>query len=320
MQSQTKHLSAHRLACSNIVLRRIQHGNVHTDSTDVDALQSAWKKSTKDNGPLHERSLGLKTSFGYLLYTLHRFEEAEPLMKGAVEETTAALGRVHAMPALNNYALLLLTQGKLLEAEKSFLEVLKSNNASLGPTDPQTMTTLHNLGELYTRMPGRRLHGIALLRQALEQRHATLGADCKDTLEGRVVLGAMLGRQPEAEYCKEGEALLRSALSFFTKSHSFGQEHPLTNRCTKELGCLLCRTGRYSEALGLLLPCRKFQRSALSPAWHPLALETMDTVAWCWSELEQYKEEEAVLRERLAAYRAAIIHIPVYFMQSMDCC
>ena len=77
----------------------------------------------------------------------HKYQEAEPLCKRALEIREEVLGKNHPDVAkqLNNLALLCQNQGKYVEVERYYLRAIQIYESQLGPNDPNVAKTKNNI-------------------------------------------------------------------------------------------------------------------------------------------------------------------------------
>jgi len=135
--------------------------------------------------------------------------------------------------------MLLKVMGEYQEAEPLLRRALGIRMSTLGPSHPDTLTSINNLAlvldslEMYTDAENNH-------RRALKGREATLGKNHPDTLNSLNNLAVLLQKMGRHE---EAEPLLRRALA------TLGSRHPEGRRTTLEnLRALLHRTGRGAEA------------------------------------------------------------------------
>ena len=89
-------------------------------------------------------------NLGQLLQATNRFEEAEPLMRRALEISKASFGEHHPDVAicLNNLGQLLKNTNRFEEAEPLLRRALEISKASFGEHHPDVAICLNNLGQL----------------------------------------------------------------------------------------------------------------------------------------------------------------------------
>ena len=142
--------------------------------------ESLYDQYVSRFGAEHKYALSTKSNLAQVLKELGRFEEAERLYKSVLEirqqlaadSDNSSLKR-NILTAKNNLGSLYYFWGRDIDpakwndAERVFLETLAERRTLLGNSDPQTMTTLNNLGGLYTAM-GRPHEAIKFLDEALD--------------------------------------------------------------------------------------------------------------------------------------------------------
>ena len=183
-------------------------------------------------------------NLGLLLTATNRLEEAETLVRRALEITTASFGEHHPAVAirLNNLAQLLQDTNRLDEAEPLMRRALEIDIASFGEHHPDVAIDLNNLAQLL-KATNRLKEAEPLLRRALEINTASFGEHHPAVARGLNNLGQLLQKTNRIE---EAEPLLRRALEI--NEASFGQHHPDVAIGLNNLGLLLQNTNRHEEA------------------------------------------------------------------------
>ena len=277
-------------------------------------------------------------NLGALLERQGKLDEAEPLLRKALEASRATLGdrHPHTLRSINNLGRLLKDQGKLDEAEPLLREALQATRATLGNRHPGTLAAIHDLGALLKdqgkldeaepllrealearratqgdRHPdtiaamldptqGKLDEAEPLLREALEVRRATLGDRHPDTLAAIHDLGALLKAQGKLD---EAEPLLRQALE--AHCATLGDRHPDTLPCMHNLGKLLYNQGKLDEAEPLLRKALDARRATLGDR-HPQTLDSINNLGALLHAQGKLGEAEPLVREVLEASRATL--------------
>jgi tetratricopeptide (TPR) repeat protein len=135
------------------------------------------------------------------------------------------------------------------ESKEGFeLMVVKVQERTLGKHHPDTMTSLCLLGqwllEQYSHVPAQVQHALQLLEDVRSGLEAILGATHPDTLSAMLRLG--IG------HVTKGNSSI--ALAHFRRCYeachtALGPDHPLTIGSAAQLGSILFRTGRKTEAV-----------------------------------------------------------------------
>ena len=206
-------------------------------------------------------------NLGALLERQGKLDEAEPLLRKALEASRATLGdrHPHTLRSINNLGRLLKDQGKLDEAEPLLREALQATRATLGNRHPGTLAAIHDLGALL-KDQGKLDEAKPLMLEALEAMRATLGDQHPHTLAAIHNLESLLKAQGKLD---EAEPLLREALE--VRRATLGDRHPQTLAAIHNLGSLLATHGKHDEALPLLV---EHSRATLGDR-HPFTLNFM---------------------------------------------
>jgi non-specific serine/threonine protein kinase/serine/threonine-protein kinase len=126
------------------------------------------------------------------------------------------LGDDHSrtLRSINNMGALLLSMGKLAEADLYYREALDGRRRVLGDDHPDTLISIHNMGALLQSM-GKLAEAEPYSREALEGFRRVLGDDHSRTLRSINNMGALLnamGRHEEARtLLEQGEPAARRA-------------------------------------------------------------------------------------------------------------
>jgi tetratricopeptide (TPR) repeat protein len=104
---------------------------------------------------------------GMLLFKLQRLDEAEALLREALERTQRVLGPDHplTLTTMNNLGSLLLAREQLDEAERLLRQAVVGRRRVLGDAHPQTLTAMEKLSRVL-RDKGNRVEAETLLLEA----------------------------------------------------------------------------------------------------------------------------------------------------------
>ena len=252
--------------------------------------------------PREERATSmLQNNLGSLLQAQGKLDEAEPLLREALDARRTTLGDQHpnTLASINNLGGLLMDQGKLKEAEALGREALEAMRATLGDRHPDTLSSISNLGVLLQDQ-GKLDEAEALKCDALDARRAMLGDRHPDTLISMGNLGALLYAQGKLD---KAEPLMREALE--SMRATLGDRHPDTLSSVNNLGGLLQDQGKLNEALPLLCEALEAKRATLGDQ-HPDTLTSMGNLGSLLQAQGKLKEAEPLLREALEAMRATL--------------
>ena len=147
---------------------------------------------------------------GTLLQDLARFDEAEPLLRRALEINEATLGPDHpdTGDSAGNLGSLLKDKGDLDAAEPLMRRALEIDEAALGPDHTSTGISAGNLGSLL-EAKGDLDAAEPLMRRGLEIDEAALGPDHPETGNAMGNLGLLLKEKGDYD---AAEPLMRRAL------------------------------------------------------------------------------------------------------------
>jgi tetratricopeptide (TPR) repeat protein/tRNA A-37 threonylcarbamoyl transferase component Bud32 len=184
-------------------------------------------------------------------------------------------------------------------AEKVLQRARATREQLLGHDDPDTLSTLNNLADLYQRL-SRYDEAEALYKQVLEARRRTRGAGHHDTLTSMNDLATLYdarGRYGEAE------ALYKQALDALRDTQA--PDHPDALITMGNLAGLYQERGRLDEAEALFKQVLEARRRTL-PADHPDALRSMNDLAALYDTRGRYEKAEPLYKEALAGLRRTL--------------
>ena len=144
--------------------------------------------------------------------------------------------------SIDDMAAVLLSQGKLSEAEPFCREALEKCHRVLGDDHPKTLDSVNNMGCLRAAQH-KYLEAEGCFREALEKRRRVLGEEHPSTLESMIFLGGLL----------EVQNKLLEAVAIFSEGvvicrRAYQQPHPVAARLLRNSAHLLGRVGRLEEA------------------------------------------------------------------------
>ncbi len=232
------------------VARRLRIADVLMDLARWKESEEQGRRALAEATELANPELAASASNGLarLLWRTDRLEEAEPLLRRALETAEAAYGKRHPAVAacLGNLAVLLHDTGRPGEAGPLLLRALEIAEAAFGKRHPTVATRLNNLAVLLQET-GRFEEAEPLARQALEIDEAVFGDRHPDVARDLSNLAIVL---QETGRFEEAGPLLRRALEI--DEAAFGERHPNVATCLNNLAVLLQETGRFEEAEPLL--------------------------------------------------------------------
>ena len=175
------------------------------------------------------------------------FDEVNRLVLGALREwlTGAACEALEAADAsgtvpwdelsglLNGIAILYNDQGKYEQAEPLCVRDLEGSEAALGPSHPETLLSVTNLGVL-RRKQGRPQEAEPLLRRAVQGQQAALGATHQLSVYAAMALALLLVQERRGD---------DEAAALWHFDCALGPQIPETLRDVRELVALLRERG-----------------------------------------------------------------------------
>ena len=280
--------------------------HVHTDWPSSSGRHAYAGSARTDSGRLRAPTSGSRrvTSInnqGLLLQKQGKLDEAEPLLRKALEMSRATLGDRHpdTVTSFSNLGSVLQDQGKLKEAAPLLREALDALRATLGDRHPDTLAAMNNLGMLLYSQ-GNVDEAQPLLRESLETCRATLGDRHSDTLAAIDNLGSLLQDQGKLD---EAAPLLRETLE--ASRAMLGSRHPETLAAMNNLRSLLQDQGKLDEAAPLLRETLEASRAMLGDG-HPETLACMNNLGMLLYGQGNLKEAGPLLREALVAMRVTL--------------
>ena len=243
---------------------------------------------------------GASNNLGVLLQATNRFEEAEPLMRRALEIDTASFGEHHPAVArdLNNLGVLLKNTNRFEEAEPLMRRALEIDTASFGEHHPDVAPCLNNLG-LLLQATNRFEEAEPLMRRALEINTASFGEHHPAVARDLNNLGVLLKNTNRFE---EAEPLMRRALEINTAS--FGEHHPDVANRLNNLGLLLQATNRFEEAEPLMRRALEIDTASFGEH-HPDVATCLNNLGQLLQATNRFEEAEPLMRRALEISKAS---------------
>ncbi|MDA0269124.1 MAG: tetratricopeptide repeat protein [Cyanobacteria bacterium] len=247
-----------------------------------------------------EGAARLLNQAGQYLTRQGRYDEAEPLLLGAVAMRRALLGGAHLDVAMSLYNLgaLYRAQGRYDEAESQYKAALAMRQDLLEGDHGDIAVSLNNLALLH-QYQGRYDEAEAMQQRAIAMRQRLFGEDHEDLASSLSNLGLLYWKQ--ARYA-EAEPLLIKALGTYRRL--MGEEHPAVATCLNNLGLLYKAQERYGEAEALYQQALAIYRRLMGES-HPLVATSLNNLAALSKAKGEYDaamglyEQALVMRERL---------------------
>ena len=184
------------------------------------------------------------------------------------------------------------------EAQKQLERAVDLQKRSLGPDDPDTLTSMDKLGVLYIYQ-ARYADAEALLGQVVAARVRVLGSDHKDTLNAMSDLALAVDYQGD-----EARAAPIFAKVLEAERRVLGDENPATLSVLDNLGGAYMKLGRYSQAQVLLERELELNRRVLGPD-HPDTINSMRMLAAVYRAQGNYKVADPLFLAALNSVRRA---------------
>lgn len=252
-------------------------GGVRFRAGDLVGAESAWRVVYDGYFGLYgERSLNTITAsanLGLALESQGLYDQAEPLLRDAVELSTDLLGTGHpqTLASMNNLALLHESQGQFDRAEPLYLLPIEVLTSTLGAAHPRTISVINNLAYLYM-LEDRPAEARASFEQAYTGFAAAVGPEHQDTLKSLNNLGRAQRRLGDLD---AAEATISQALE--ARRRVLGPKHIDTLRSMRDLGVVYFDQGRLDEAEGLLRETLNLDEKVLGPQ-HPYTFEALNAL------------------------------------------
>ncbi|CAI6342365.1 unnamed protein product [Periconia digitata] len=182
------------------------------------------------------------------------------------------------------------SDGRDVEAEKAFEQVVKIRRRELGAEHPDTLSSMRYLGSTY-RNQGRWKEAEELFVQVMEASKEVLGEEHPNTLAIMASLATTYNKQGR---WKEAEKLRVQDLE--TSKRVLGEEHPSTLTSMKNLASTYSDQGRWKEAEELEVHVLEIRKRVLG-AEHPSTLRSMNNLAYTWKSLGRHTEALKLMEE-----------------------
>ena len=241
----------------------------------------------KTFGPEHLSTLESMENLANCFKNRGRYAKAE-------DQFLRILSRVkNPWPSLrNNLAILRCEQGRWVEAEEIFEELVEEQTAKLGVKHPDTLSTMHNLATLYSDLD-KVDEAESLARTTLDEKLNHLGPDHPDIFSTIKVV-AMLHLRREDPH--EAERMLLAALE--SSEYALGRDHPETLSLMDGLVVVYLEMGQIVKAA--YLGQRAFFLSAVRyGSKHPDTLGIVQNLAFAHQLVSDFDAAEGLYTEIL---------------------
>jgi tetratricopeptide (TPR) repeat protein len=247
-----------------------------------------------DAADIFETAARLMNQLGSLLRAKALFDEAEPLMRGALA-SGENLGSDHPQftTYLNNLALLLADTNRIVEAEPLLRRALAMDEKNFGQDHPEVATDLSNLAELLratNRLPEAELlmrRALAIAEKSYDPYHPTVATR----------LSNLAGLLQDTNRAAESEPLIRRALAI--DEEGYGPDHPKIAAHLINLAAALHDCDRHAEAEPLLRRALAIDENEFGPD-HPTVAVILNNLAQLLQSTQRSPEAELLMRRALA--------------------
>jgi tetratricopeptide (TPR) repeat protein len=245
-----------------------------------------------------EVAADVRETMGSVYLDLGLNDEAEPLLRAALELRREHLGAAHpdTAEAHRQMANLRHFQGRQDEAEAEILRALEIVRSATG-SPPLLLARILNTQGLVLRAKGKSRESESSFREALDLHRANPGE--KGPEEATVaenLAGALLGRGAH----REAEDLVRLALA--EKRKADGGRGAATATSLHNLAFILAAQGKHEEAVPLYREALDIDR-AVKGERHPEVASTLLSLGDGLAALGRLEEAEGALREAVAIRR-----------------
>jgi tetratricopeptide (TPR) repeat protein len=185
------------------------------------------------------------------------------------------------------------------QAEPLLQRALAIREGVLGPTHPDTATSLNDLASLYRRH-GKYELAEPLYQRALDIRERVLGPEHPDTASSLNSLASLYYNQSKYE---QAEPLYLRAVTIGEKT--LGSEHPDLAIWLNNLAQLYLNQGKYEQAEPLYLRAFAIREHMLGPD-HPDTATSINDLAALYNEQGKYDQAESLYLRALAIYEKVL--------------
>jgi len=263
----------------------------------------ATRAKADAKGPLARNSAGMMNQLGVLYRKLARYDEAEPLLKRALEIRMSTNGPDHPETATvqNNLGDLYAAQGRFTEAEALLKDAALSCKKRLGAS-PRCATMLNNLGSVELNS-GRWGEAETHFRDAIE-----MTANNPSNVVGHAAALNNLAKLYVAENkSKEAKALYERARAAWESAHA--SNHPDYASTLTNIAHVLISEKNYEEAAALMKRSLEIDEKFLGASHWKIALD-LNNLAALETKRKRLPAAEALLRRALAIEEGTELNTP----------
>lgn len=249
---------------------------------------------------LNHLTSGMLNGLGSLLLSKALYQEAEPLLKEALEVGNKYHGAesLEAGLALNNLSALFRVTDRTIAAERLIRQAIDIFELHLGKQHPLSIMINGNLAQALKKL-GRFVEAETIMLhvlEALDRKNSAPDPYLGTALNNLAILVHDQGRVEEAE------TLLHRAIA--ADEAAYGTSHPYTARDRANLAQFLKEKGLPSEAELLLKDSIQVLKASLGDQ-HPRVAPPLNNLARLRQEAGRTEEAEVFLREIVLIYKSS---------------
>eukprot|EP00746_Dinoflagellata_sp_MGD_P115579 gnl/MRDRNA2_/MRDRNA2_51648_c0_seq1.p1 gnl/MRDRNA2_/MRDRNA2_51648_c0~~gnl/MRDRNA2_/MRDRNA2_51648_c0_seq1.p1 ORF type:complete len:1106 (+),score=224.08 gnl/MRDRNA2_/MRDRNA2_51648_c0_seq1:54-3320(+) len=233
-----------------------------------------------------------------LLQGRGKADEAEPLLRDALEHRKTVLGPEHAdtLSTMVELAGVLELLKQSEEAEKLFRDVVDARLKVLGPADPETMSSMRKLATFLESI-NHLDEAETLHRDVIKKLRIQLGPGHPDVLSSMNSVANILEARGQID-----DAVQLKWKVLEGRRDALGVWHSSTLSTMNDLASLLVYQGHLEEAEVIFWRCLKGYRKRLG-AKHPSTLAILGNLAYLLKRRGELKQAEPLYREVVEVYR-----------------
>jgi len=294
-EAETSQRSADFLAGMFEVMQPDQKGH---DTPGMEILDEGARRAQEELGDQPLLQARLMGTIGWVYRALGLYEQATPLLEGALRLRREQFPGDHRDVAASLYSLavLLRHKGDYDAAEPLDREALAMRRRLLGEEHPEVAASLNDLASLL-QAKGEFDAAEPLFRQALAMRRRLLGEEHPDVAASLNDLASLF--HDKGDYAA-AEPLYREALAM--RRRLLGEEHPDVGVSLNSLAGLLQARGDHEEAEALYREALAMARRLLGEE-HPSVASSLNNLASLLYIKGDYAAAEPLFREALAMHR-----------------
>lgn len=261
-------------------------------------LSRAYQIGLREFGAENTETITVQNDIGVLRADQGRLDEAEQVLRDALEKSKKVRGLDHfqTLEIVSNLAVILRRQNKNDEAETLCRQAVQAQKKSGSTSDHRYLMLLNNLGSIL-QQKGNPEEAEQYYRESLDGYVKLYGEKHPATLVSEANLAHLLS---ESNRIEEAEALLRHNLQL--SREVLGDAHASTLTAMNNLGPLLQRKGEYPEAESILREALAGRIKTLGKE-HEHTLLTMSNLSVCLQSQEKFEEAEQLQRESVEILR-----------------